>query len=78
VHRVALTTRDVEERFGATEGALTQGELTLDQILFMRPVPSWGHYAMPIEGLYLGGSGVHPGPGILGGAGHLAAKAALR
>ena len=61
-----------------TEGAMTQGELTLDQILFMRPVPSWGHYAMPIDGLFLGGSGAHPGPGILGGAGYLAAKAALR
>ena len=78
VHRVALTPRDIEERFGATEGALTHGELTLDQILFMRPVPGWGHYEWPIEGLYLGGAGAHPGPGILGGAGLLAAKAALR
>ena len=78
VHRVALTPRDIGNRFGVTEGALTQGELTLDQILFMRPVPGWGHYAMPIDGLLLGGGGVHPGPGILGGAGYLAAKAALR
>ncbi|MGH7679252.1 MAG: phytoene desaturase family protein, partial [Gemmatimonadaceae bacterium] len=78
VHAVALTPRDIEERFGATEGALTHGELTLDQILFMRPVPSWGHYAMPVDGLFLGGAGAHPGPGILGGSGYLAAKAALR
>jgi phytoene dehydrogenase-like protein len=78
LHRIILSPRDIEERFGATEGALTQGELTLDQILFMRPVPSWGAYAMPVEGLYLGGAGAHPGPGILGGAGYLAAKAALR
>ena len=77
VHRVALSPRDIEERFGVTEGALTQGELTLDQILFMRPVPGWGHYAWPIDGLYLGGAGAHPGPGVLGGAGYLAAKAAL-
>jgi phytoene dehydrogenase-like protein len=77
VHRAVLTPRDVEERFGVTEGALTQGELTLDQILFMRPVPGWGHYAMPVDGLYLGGAGCHPGPGVLGGAGYLAAKAAL-
>jgi phytoene dehydrogenase-like protein len=78
IHRVALTPRDVEERFGVTEGAITQGEMTLDQILFMRPVPGWGRYAMPIAGLYLAGSGAHPGPGVLGGAGFLAARTALR
>jgi phytoene dehydrogenase-like protein len=78
VHRAVLTPRDVEEKFGVTDGALTQGELTLDQILFMRPVPSWGRYAMPVEGLFLGGAGAHPGPGVLGGAGWLAAGAALR
>jgi len=74
VHRTVLTPPDVEERFGVSDGALTQGELTLDQILFMRPVPGWGRYAMPLEGLYLGGASAHPGPGILGGAGALAAK----
>lgn len=78
LHRVVLTPRDIEQRFGVTEGALTQGELTLDQILFMRPVPGWGHYAMPIDGLYLGGAGAHPGPAILGGAGLLAARTALK
>jgi phytoene dehydrogenase-like protein len=78
VHRVALSPRDIEERFGVTEGALTQGELTLDQILFMRPVPGWGHYRWPVDGLYLGGAGAHPGPGVLGGAGYLAARAALK
>ena len=75
--RAVFTPRDLEERFGVTEGALTHGELTLDQILFMRPVPGWGHYEMPVRGLFLGGSGAHPGPGILGGAGLLAARAAL-
>ena len=54
---------------GSTEGATTQGELALDQILFMRPVAGWGRYAMPIRGLYLGGAGTHPGPGVLGGSG---------
>ena len=76
-HRMVLTPRDIEEKFGVTEGALTQGELTLDQILFMRPVPGWGHYEMPVRGLFLGGVGAHPGPGILGGAGLLAARAGL-
>jgi phytoene dehydrogenase-like protein len=78
LHQLVISPVDLETRFGVTEGALTQGELTLDQILFMRPVPSWGHYRMPIDGLYLGGAGAHPGPGILGGAGLLAARAALK
>lgn len=72
-----ITPRDVAARFSLTEGAATHGELTLDQILFMRPVAGWGRYAMPIDGLYLGGAGAHPGPGILGGAGFLAARRVL-
>ena len=68
---------DLETRFGVTNGALTHGELTLDQILFMRPVAGFGRHAMPIDGLYLGGRGAHPGPAILGGAGWLAARAAV-
>jgi len=78
VARTVMTPADLESRFGLTEGAVTHGELTLDQILFMRPVPGWGRYAMPIDGLYLGGAGAHPGPGILGAAGWLAARRALR
>ena len=76
-HRVMLSPRDIEARFGLTQGASTHGELTLDQILFMRPVAGSGNYAMPIPGLYLGGSGAHPGPGVLGGAGWLAARRIL-
>lgn len=74
LHRTALTPLDIEDRFGLTEGAVTQGEITLDQILFMRPIPGWSRHAMPIQGLYLGGAGAHPGPGIPGGAGWLAAR----
>jgi len=77
-HRAVLTPRDLETRFGLTEGALTHGEITLDQILFMRPLAGWGRYAMPVLGLYLGGSGAHPGPGVLGGAGWLAARRVLQ
>ena len=51
------------------EESLYHGELTLDQILFMRPVPGWSRYRMPIEGLYLCGSGTHPGGGLPGAAG---------
>jgi phytoene dehydrogenase-like protein len=77
VARSVLTPVDLEQRFGLTEGAVTQGEITLDQILFMRPIAGWGRYAMPIDGLYLGGAGTHPGPGILGASGWLAARRAL-
>jgi phytoene dehydrogenase-like protein len=76
-HRAAWTPLDLEERFGLTEGAPTHGELGLDQILFMRPVAGWGRHTTPIRGLYLGGAGTHPGPGILGGAGRLAARRLL-
>ena len=78
LYRAVLTPRDLEARFGLTEGAVTQGELMLDQILFMRPVAGWGRYSMPIDGLYLGGAGAHPGPGVLGGAGWLAAREVVR
>ena len=57
--------------------SLYHGELTLDQILFMRPVPGWSRYRMPIEGLYLCGSGTHPGGGIPGAAGRNAAREIL-
>jgi len=59
----------------AAEASLYHGELTLDQILFMRPVPGWSRYRTPIQGLYLCGSGTHPGGGIPGAAGRNAAAA---
>lgn len=77
LHRVTMSPKDIEERYGLREGAPSQGELGLDQILFMRPVAGWGRHATPLEGLYLGGAGTHPGPGILGGAGWLAANRLL-
>ena len=77
LHRATLTPRDLEERYGLTEGAATHGELGLDQILFMRPVSGLAHYATPIDGLYLCGAGTHPGPGVAGGPGWLAARRAL-
>jgi phytoene dehydrogenase-like protein len=77
LHRAAWSPLDLEQRFGLREGAATHGELGLDQILFMRPVAGWGNHATPIAGLYLGGAGTHPGPGILGGPGLLAARRLL-
>jgi phytoene dehydrogenase-like protein len=73
LHRAVLTPEDLEERFGLREGAPAQVEVALDQILFMRPCAGWGRHATPIRGLFLGGCGSHPGPGIAGGAGWLAA-----
>jgi len=78
LHQAAWSPLDLEERFGLREGATSQGELGLDQILFMRPVAGWGGHHTPIAGLYLGGAGSHPGPGVLGGAGWLAAQRILR
>ena len=78
VHRQVLTPADIEKRTGATEGNMYHGELALDQILFMRPVAGWSRYRTPIDGVYLCGSGTHPGGGIPGAAGHNAARAILK
>jgi phytoene dehydrogenase-like protein len=77
-HRAAWTPLDLEERFGLREGAPSHGELGLDQILFMRPVAGWGRHSTPISGLFLGGAGTHPGPGILGLPGWHAAKRVIQ
>lgn len=72
------TPPDLEREFGLREGAVGQGELMLDQILFMRPVAGWSRYATPIPGLFWCGSGTHPGPGVVGVSGWMAAQAALK
>ena len=77
LQRVTWSPLDLEERFGIHHGAASHGELALDQILFMRPVPGWGRHRTPLAGLYLGGAGAHPGPGVLGGPGWLAAQRLL-
>ena len=78
IHRQVLTPLDVEHTFGLTEGHPYHGELTLDQILFMRPVPGWAQYRTPIDRLYLCGAGTHPGGGIAGGSGFNAAREILK
>lgn len=72
-----LTPADLESRYGLSGGHLYHGEHALDQLYFMRPTPSCARYATPIEGLYLCGSGSHPGGGITGAPGWLAAKEIL-
>jgi len=77
VVREVHTPLDLEQRYGVTEGHLYHGELTLDQILFMRPVPGWSRYRTPVGGLYLCGAGTHPGGAIAGGPGRNAARVML-
>ncbi len=78
VGREVLTPLDLQSRFGLTEGHVFQGEVALDQILFMRPVPGWSHYRTPVDGLYLCGPATHPGGGITGQSGRLAAMQVVR
>jgi phytoene dehydrogenase-like protein len=78
VRGVAVTTpRDLETRDGLTGGHAYHGDLTLDQVLFVRPVAGWSRYRTPVPGLWLCGAGTHPGGAITGGAGRLAARAIL-
>jgi phytoene dehydrogenase-like protein len=78
LHWEALTPLDLEQRLGLTGGDIFQGEMALDQLFFMRPVPGWARYRTPIRGLYLCGAGAHPGGGVTALPGYHAARAALR
>jgi len=73
-----LTPLDLEHIYGLTEGNIHHGEMMLDQILFMRPVPGWAQYRTPIENLYLCGAGTHPGGGVSGAPGRNAARQILK
>jgi phytoene dehydrogenase-like protein len=73
-----ITPRDLESTYGLSEGDLNHGQLILDQIFFMRPLPGWSKHATPVDGLFLCGSGVHGGGGISGASGRNAAKAVMR
>ncbi len=77
LHRQVLTPWDLEQEFGLTEGNIFHGELTLEQLLFQRPLAGWARYKTPIRGLWMCGSGTHPGGGIMGSPGELAAKTML-
>jgi phytoene dehydrogenase-like protein len=74
LHRQVLTPLDLETEFALPEGHAYHGEMTLDQILFMRPVPECSGYRTPVQDLYLCGPGTHPGGGIAGGPGAIAAR----
>jgi phytoene dehydrogenase-like protein len=78
LHRQVLTPLDLERDFGLTEGNIFQGELTLEQLFFARPVPGWAQYKTPIRNLWMCGSATHPGGGIMGAPGRNAALRILR
>jgi phytoene dehydrogenase-like protein len=77
LHRQVLTPWDLEQEFGLTEGNIFHGELGLEQLAFLRPTPGWARYRTPIRGLWLAGSGAHPGGGLMGAPGALCARAML-
>jgi phytoene dehydrogenase-like protein len=78
LHRQVLTPLDLEREWSLSEGNIFQGELSLEQLFFLRPVPGWARYRTPIGGLYLCGSATHPGGGIMGAPGRLAALEVLK
>jgi len=78
VARQVLSPLDLERRFGLTGGNIFHGEMSLDQMFVMRPVAGWARYRMPVGGLYLCGSGAHPGGGVMGAPGYNAARAILK
>jgi phytoene dehydrogenase-like protein len=78
LHRQVLTPLDIERDFGLSEGNIFQGELTLEQLFFLRPAPGWAQYKTPIRNLYMCGSATHPGGGIMGAPGRNAALRILK
>jgi len=78
LYRQVLTPWDLEQQMGLTEGNIFHGELSLEQLLFLRPAAGWSRYRTPVRDLWICGSGAHPGGGIMGSPGEMAAKALLR
>ena len=72
-HRQVLTPADIEQITGLSEGNIFQGELALHQLFFLRPAPAWAKYRTPVRGYWQCGAGTHPGGGIMGASGRLAA-----
>jgi phytoene dehydrogenase-like protein len=77
LHRQVVTPLDLEREWGLTEGNIFQGELTLEQLFFLRPAPGWAQYRTPVRNLYMCGSATHPGGGIMGAPGRNAAMKIL-
>jgi phytoene dehydrogenase-like protein len=78
LYKQVLSPKDMEDIAGLTFGNIFHGELTPDQLFFLRPVPRWSNYRSPIKGLYLCGSGAHPGGGVMGAPGRNCAVEVLK
>ncbi len=78
LHCETRTPREIEAEVGLTEGNIFQGELTFDQLLFNRPFPGYAQYRGPVRGMYMCGSGTHPGGGVMAAPGANAAREILR
>jgi phytoene dehydrogenase-like protein len=78
IDRQVLTPLDLEREFGLTQGNIFQGELSLEQLFFLRPVAGWAYYRTPIHNLYMCGSATHPGGGIMGANGRIASQVILK
>jgi len=78
LHKQVITPLDLEREWGLSEGNIFQGELSLEQLFFLRPVPGYAQFRTPIKNLYMCGSATHPGGGIMGGPGRLAALEILK
>lgn len=78
LHRQVITPLDLEDQLGLTGGHIFHGELALDQLFSLRPLLGWAAYRTPLRGLYLCGSGTHPGVGLSGASGANAAREFLR
>jgi phytoene dehydrogenase-like protein len=76
--RQVITPIDLERDYGLTGGQIFHGELAIDQLLLARPLLGWARYATPVRNLYLCGSGTHPGTGLDGRSGALAAREILK
>ena len=78
IGKQVLTPLDLEREFGLTQGNIFQGELSLEQLFFLRPVAGWAYYRTPVDNLYMCGSATHPGGGIMGANGRLASQVILK
>jgi phytoene dehydrogenase-like protein len=77
IHRHVVSPLDLERDYSLTGGNIFHGDMSLDQLFFLRPVAGWAKYRTPIDGLYLCGSGTHPGGGVMGAPGFNAAHELL-
>ncbi len=78
IGKQVITPLDIERQTGLSEGNIFQGELSLEQLFFLRPAAGWARYRTPIKKLYMCGSATHPGGGIMGAPGRLAALEILK